>query len=188
MPKIELRHHVLRSATIGRARIEGGRLTLARRCRRPAALTVRQNLRLTSCRESRPAHSIWNLFRQVPIPTVLIIDDHEGIAHAMAAIVRMTGCEPLVATDPREGLRLVKTVPVALVLLDNHMPELSGLDVLKAIKEDETLPTKPPVVLVTAAPLPEVRERAKALGAVEVLEKTDIFRIRPFVEALARCG
>jgi DNA-binding LytR/AlgR family response regulator len=62
----------------------------------------------------------------------LIIDDEQGAIDILRQFVEKTPYLALAATttNPVEGLRLAATLPVDLVFLDIHMPQLSGLEVM----------------------------------------------------------
>ena len=81
----------------------------------------------------------------------LIVDDEQGAIDILRQFVEKTPFLELVAstTNPVEALRLVATQPVDLVFLDIHMPQLSGLDTLRAIRELYPR-ARLPVVMCTA--------------------------------------
>lgn len=65
----------------------------------------------------------------------IIIDDHPGIAHWHALIMKEAGCEkPELYTDSRKGLAALESCrEPALVLMDLMMPHYSGADILKKL-------------------------------------------------------
>src|SRR4051794_26993047 len=65
---------------------------------------------------------------------VLIVDDHPGMASAVAATVRSEGYEVAVVHGGREALEYVRGRPVDLMVLDAMMPDVSGLDVLGELR------------------------------------------------------
>jgi CheY-like chemotaxis protein len=77
---------------------------------------------------------------------IIVIDDDEGIADVIAAIVRNGGHTVEFFTDPREGVAKFKTEPFEVVITDLAMPGLSGLEVAADIKRmDPTVP----IILLT---------------------------------------
>lgn len=65
--------------------------------------------------------------------TVLVVDDELGPREALRAILQ-TGYRVLVAVEGEQAIHLVERDPVDVVLLDLHMPGLSGMRTLEKIK------------------------------------------------------
>ena len=82
-------------------------------------------------------------------PLALIIEDDDKLATIFTNAVSMAGFEILLAEDGRQGLEALKARPPVLVLLDLHLPEVSGDRILHAIRTDETLKSTT-VILATA--------------------------------------
>lgn len=111
-------------------------------------------------------------------PIVLIVDDEEPIADALAYVVEEAGYTALEAPHGRAGLALALERRPALILSDLMMPQMGGRELIVALHA--ALDTAaPPVVLMTAA---DVRF-AQGAGAVCVLKKP--FELAD-VEALLR--
>ena len=99
---------------------------------------------------------------------ILIMDDEASLRHTVARILQRANLEVTTAASGEEGLALLSRQPFDLVYLDIRMPELTGLDVLKAIhlKYPET-----PVILFTAQPDLSSAIEALRLGAIDYLLK-----------------
>jgi DNA-binding response OmpR family regulator len=82
-------------------------------------------------------------------PLALIIEDDEKLAAIFNGALSMAGFEIALADDGRKGLDALKARRPALVLLDLHLPEVSGDRVLHEIRSDETL--KSIVVILATA-------------------------------------
>ena len=67
--------------------------------------------------------------------TVLIIDDEKKICNLLARIIGLEGFTVLQAYTGKEGLKLLKNHDVQVVLSDVKLPDYSGIDLVKAIKE-----------------------------------------------------
>lgn len=80
---------------------------------------------------------------------VLVVDDTPDIATLMAKAIEDEGYDVLVAADGRHALQAAKANPPDVILLDIMMPRMSGLEVLRCLKEDPALRAIP-VILVTA--------------------------------------
>ena len=102
---------------------------------------------------------------------LLIVDDSE-LNRALLANIFQQSYEIQEAENGREGLALIlseQDTPSA-VLLDVVMPEMNGLQVLHAMK-DEGLIGKIPVFLITAESSEAVMQEAYALGVMDVISK-----------------
>jgi CheY-like chemotaxis protein len=104
--------------------------------------------------------------------TILVVDDEQDLADAVAALLRARGYEVLVAADGREGLELAVAAPPDLVLLDYELPELDGLEVIQELRDREET-RGVPVLLCTAS----------KIGVGEI-RKADGFLAKPYHEDL----
>jgi two-component system alkaline phosphatase synthesis response regulator PhoP len=75
-----------------------------------------------------------------------------------------------VAYDGQEALDFINSESVDLVLLDLMMPKLSGLDVLRQIREQERFKSLPCIILTAGGDAKHERD-ALALGATQFLTK-----------------
>lgn len=81
------------------------------------------------------------------IPRVLVVDDEEEIRKILSHILEKEGFKVITAPDGQQAMERICFDTPDAVLLDVRMPGLSGMDVLKKIKEiDDDMP----VVLITA--------------------------------------
>ncbi len=69
---------------------------------------------------------------------ILVIDDDPFVRRLLELNLHNAGHEVEVARDPVEGLKAVLESPPDLILLDIQMPYMNGVEVLKALKSDET--------------------------------------------------
>jgi two-component system, probable response regulator PhcQ len=70
-----------------------------------------------------------------PTPrTVLVVDDEENVLSALRRTLRREGYTVLTAAQPVEAFAVLRTAPVDVVLSDNLMPNMSGLDFLKEVR------------------------------------------------------
>jgi CheY-like chemotaxis protein len=96
---------------------------------------------------------------------------------------RYPGIELLSAMQGTLGFELARQQQPDLIILDLHLPDISGLEVLKRLKS-EPLTRDIPVVMLTADPGRSESERARALGASDYLGKP--LDVISFVVAIAR--
>lgn len=69
------------------------------------------------------------------LPTLLIVDDEVRILSALRRSLRREGYRILTAETPREALRLLEDEEVDLILSDQKMPGMSGVDFLAKAAE-----------------------------------------------------
>lgn len=94
---------------------------------------------------------------------VLVVDDFATMRKIVRNILKQIGFEDIVeAEDGTAALRLIKNDKVGLVVTDWNMPNMSGLDLLREIRQDSQTADLP-VLMVTAEGLKEnVMEAVKA--------------------------
>ena len=101
---------------------------------------------------------------------VMVVDDEASIVRFMTVLLENLGCHVTAMTDPNEALRLIRDNPhcVDLVFTDQTMPELSGLDLARAI-----LACRPdlPVVLSTGYSNAIDEEKIRQAGVRRLLTK-----------------
>lgn len=81
------------------------------------------------------------------MPTILVVEDDAKIARLLELELIHAGYEVEVAHDGRSGLDRVLAGRVDLMLLDVMLPQMSGLEVVRRVKEEHPLL---PVLMVTA--------------------------------------
>jgi two-component system sensor histidine kinase/response regulator len=103
---------------------------------------------------------------------ILVAEDNDLSAQVIEQLLARKGHRVRLAADGREALALAQAEAFDLLLLDVHMPELDGFQVVHAIRERE-LTTKGylPVIALTARSRKEDRERCLAAGMDEFLTK-----------------
>ena len=101
-------------------------------------------------------------------PLVLIVEDEEPIAGALALMVQDAGFRSMVAADGARALELARAHPPALVITDLMMLHLDGAGLIAALRRAALDGGKaPPIILVTAVG----PRRAQATGADAVVHK-----------------
>lgn len=117
---------------------------------------------------------------------LLIIDDERGIRNTLREILGDEGHEVDVAENGQQGLEMAQAKAYDLIYSDIKMPEMDGLEVLKALKEPtpslpegkETESSETPVVMITGHGDVETAVQALKLGAYDFLLKPlDLNRI-----------
>ena len=101
-------------------------------------------------------------------PSVLVIEDEEGVRTALAKRLKMHDCLVDVAATGEEGLRRLGEGPADLVLLDYRLPDADGLELLDKIRRQwpDTL-----TVMMTAYTNVDIAIQAIRLGAYDYVSK-----------------
>ncbi len=81
--------------------------------------------------------------------TVLVVEDNDLNMKLFHAVLEAHGYNVLQAKDAMEGWRIAREHRPDLILMDIRLPGVSGLDVTKWLKADETLKSIP-VIAITA--------------------------------------
>src|SRR5262249_45550468 len=78
---------------------------------------------------------------------ILVVDDEADIRESLETLLGLEGYSVDSAQNAAEGMSRLEARPYDVVLLDLMMPDRSGMDVLKEIREKDT---DTPVVMITA--------------------------------------
>lgn len=103
---------------------------------------------------------------------IVLIEDDPALSSALCAALKAAGFETLAVFDGEEGLRVVTEQKPDLVLLDEILPKLEGLEVHKKLKEDKAL-SKIPVIMLTNIEDPKKVAKALEQGLKDYLIKAD---------------
>jgi two-component system KDP operon response regulator KdpE len=102
-----------------------------------------------------------------PEPLVLAVDDEAGILRLMKLELTGQGFRVITAGNGEEALKLVEEQRPDVVLLDVIMPEMTGLEVMRRIREQMNVP----VIMVTAKDSDQDKVRGLELGADDYIVK-----------------
>jgi FixJ family two-component response regulator len=102
------------------------------------------------------------------MPFVAVVDDEESVRKALKRLLRAAGLEAESYATGQEFLEQAAMREPDCVVLDLHMPVMSGSQVLAQIRK---MPRRPPVVVITAHDVPEKRDECLAAGACAYLRK-----------------
>ncbi len=105
---------------------------------------------------------------------VLVVDDSDFSAQLLKSLLHAAGVRSvLVLPSAEEGLAYLSHDPakVDLAIVDWIMPDMSGLDMLKAIRAPDSPRRDLPVILISGEPLRERVEAARSAGAHNFLVK-----------------
>ncbi len=103
-----------------------------------------------------------------PPPVLLVVDDEPGILDVIGRLARRTGFEVVACAGGMQALAHLGTKHADVALVDLRMPDLSGLDVIRAIRD---LDPRCQTVLMTGYATVETAVEAIKLGASDYLSK-----------------
>ena len=106
-------------------------------------------------------------------PVILVVDDDLPILVLMQNLLREFGFEPLTAASGNEAIEVVRRKQPSLVLLDKHMPGMSGGDVIRVLRDDAGMSALPILILsgepVTKKELTSMRADGAVLKPFDVM-------------------
>lgn len=102
--------------------------------------------------------------------TVLVVDDSQSISAIIKVALLKEGYNVLIANDGVEGLKMVFSQKINLVICDAVMPRMDGYALLRAIKANSAT-AKVPVILLTSKASPEEEQRALKSGFHDFIAK-----------------
>jgi CheY-like chemotaxis protein len=115
---------------------------------------------------------------------VLVVDDSPFMVRLVTYILEEAGYETMSAENGKAALELLAAGPPDLVVLDTMMPEMDGLETLRAIRADPQT-RDVPVLMLTAKTQAEDYRLAEEAGANGYLTKP--FHQADVLARVARC-
>ncbi len=101
-------------------------------------------------------------------PRILVVDDERSMRELLAIVLRREGFEVVLAENGKSAVELLEREPIDLLISDIKMPDLSGVDVLRAAKRvDQDILG----IMITAFASTETAVEAMRLGACDYLSK-----------------
>jgi two-component system cell cycle response regulator DivK len=115
--------------------------------------------------------------------TVMVVEDNDLNMKLFHDLLEAHGYNILQTKDGMEALRMAREHRPDLILMDIQLPEVSGLEVTKWIKEDESLKSIP-VVAVTAFAMKGDEEKIREGGCEAYIAKP--ISVTNFLQTVAR--
>ena len=81
--------------------------------------------------------------------TLLVAEDDPDVLELIVSALRLTGHEVIAARDGMQAVALLRTREVDLAVLDVLMPRMTGIEVLREVRGDSSLP-QPAVLMLSA--------------------------------------
>lgn len=102
---------------------------------------------------------------------ILVADDQHANRRVLVRILEKAGHEVRTASNGDEALDHLEAGGIDLAILDMHMPQLSGIDVIKHLRYMQAGTARTPVIVLSADATPQASEQARAVGAKAFLTK-----------------
>jgi len=104
---------------------------------------------------------------------ILLVEDDRFLRKAAETTLKQQGYTVITAADGEEALRLARSGPLDLILLDLIMPKLNGFQVLDALKKDPSTTHIPVIILSNLGQDRDVQQAMEA-GATAYFIKADL--------------
>lgn len=107
------------------------------------------------------------------VKTILIIDDDRMVVKTLEKLLQMEGYRVLPAESGKAALTVIKSEQVDLIISDIKMPEMNGVETIKAINEcfAKNNKQKPPFIFITGFAESDTNESAKNIKPADLLYK-----------------
>ena len=105
---------------------------------------------------------------RLELPSILITDDDRDFRETVRVVFEPRGFRTLLAGDGEEALHIIRGQEVHLLLLDMHMPKLTGLETIRRVK---LFRWRLPCILLSAALDESLIQQAEHAQAFSVLSK-----------------
>jgi DNA-binding NtrC family response regulator len=103
--------------------------------------------------------------------SILLVDDEEKILKTLSRALRDDGQDVVNTTSPRQAQRLLTERSFDVLIVDNVMPETSGLDLIREYVGSTPEAERPQILMMTAHATVESAIEAMKLGAFDYLQK-----------------
>lgn len=99
-----------------------------------------------------------------PVKKILVVEDEPDIRKVLMVRLEINGFEPVGAEDGERAMELARKEKPDLILLDLMIPKLSGFDVCRMVRFDESI-KHIPIIVLSAMTQPRDRDQAMQNGA-----------------------
>jgi CheY-like chemotaxis protein len=104
------------------------------------------------------------------MPTILHVEDNIAYREGIRHVLEYAGYNVIPAENGAIALSLIQQKNCDLILSNNNMPEMTGIEFLQAVKADEQLKTIP-FVMITGHSEESFAKNVRNLGADEIIVK-----------------
>src|SRR6185369_9530588 len=120
--------------------------------------------------------------------TVLIVEDEPDAAEMFAEMMRVSGFRVVKSHSSGPALKLMSSEMPDVVILDVMMPDISGLEVLRFMRQEPKL-AKIPVVVVSAKSMPsDIKTGLDAGASIYLTKPVGFLDLKEAVDKVTRTG
>ncbi len=98
--------------------------------------------------------------------TILLVDDEVKVRRALGTALREEGHDVVEAASAREAHRLISRQPFDVLVVDNLMPDMTGLDLIRELATEVSEHERPQILMMTAHASVDSAIAAMKLGAL----------------------
>lgn len=113
-------------------------------------------------------------------PLVLLAEDYPHVRRIVTHVMTQAGYDVIEASDGKQAVELAVERSPDLLVLDINLPQLSGIEALKQMRQHTSLTTTPALMLTGVTQREHIVEAAQA-GAAEYLVKSE-FKVQHFLD------
>ena len=117
---------------------------------------------------------------------ILLVDDEDLVVRSIDKLLKKQGHEVLVCRSGEEALEKIKTLNVDLLVTDVRMPGISGVELIKKIREYLGKNMRPAIkeIIITGYAEDDMNKEAESLKVADYIYKP--FDLRDFMAAIDR--
>jgi CheY-like chemotaxis protein len=106
---------------------------------------------------------------------ILLIDDQPEITDIVEEFIndKYENMVTVTTNDPKHAIELLNTQEFSLIITDHHMPEVSGIDVLRNVRDGNSVNNDRPIVFLTAMKIEVEAEISGQYEDVIIINKVD---------------
>jgi CheY-like chemotaxis protein len=108
--------------------------------------------------------------------TVLVVDDHDGFRARTRRLLERDRYRVVEAADGAQAIAQAAAERPDLVLLDVHLPDMTGFEVAAAMRSEGGAGGRPRILLISTHPAHDYAEQIAGSGADGFIDKADLSR------------
>ncbi len=106
--------------------------------------------------------------------TVLVVEDEASMRKLLVRVLQQAGYTVIEAENGKDGLQAATTQHPSIILTDNFMPLMNGVDMVAEVRKDTSWGSTVPVVLMTNVNDMEAVNKSLQAGGIDYLMKSDV--------------
>lgn len=107
-------------------------------------------------------------------PKILVVEDEAPMRKMLVGVLQQAGFTVIEAQNGKEGLALALAEHPAMIITDNVMPSMSGIDMITQVRQDALWGARVPVILMTNVNDMDSINKSLQAGGVDYLMKADV--------------